>query len=69
MVNGIRTMYPRGFNKVFGSKFRVSSRVRQEKPEEDRRTHQPKCCEYNNQDKDNSSNTHCDLNEKPITIN
>ena len=36
--------------------FRVGSRVRQETPEEGRRTHQVKRCEYHSKDKDDSSN-------------
>ena len=31
MVNGIRIIYHRGLNKGFGSKFRIGSKVRQEK--------------------------------------
>ena len=61
MVNGIRTSDPRGLNKGRGSKFRVGSRVRQETPEEGRWTHQPKRCENNNKDEDNSPKT---LNDK-----
>ena len=45
--------------------FRVGSRVRQETPEEGRRTHQPKRYEYNNKDEDNSPKT---LNDKIIKI-
>ena len=40
-----------------GSKFCVSSQVRQETLEESRRTHRSKRCEYNNEDEDNNSNT------------
>ena len=61
MVNGIRARDPRGLNKRYASKFRVGSRVLQETPEEDRRTHRPKRCEYNNKDEDNRSKT---LNNK-----
>ena len=50
MVNGIRASDPRGLNKGRGSKFPVSSRVRQETPEEGRRSYQPKRFEYNNED-------------------
>ena len=57
MVNG--RLYPRRFNKGFGSKFRVGSRVQQETTEEGQRTHRPKHCDYNNLD--NSPNT---LNDK-----
>ena len=35
---------------------KVSSQVRQEAPDEGRRSHRPKCCEYNNEDEDNSPN-------------
>ena len=59
MVNEIETIYFRGLNKGFGLKSRVDSRVRQEAPEEGRRMHRPKRCEYNN--KDNSRNF---LNDK-----
>ena len=34
MINGIRTIYPQGLNKVFGSMFHVDSRVRHETPKE-----------------------------------
>ena len=40
----------------FGSKFCVGSRVRQETPEEGRKKHQLKHCEYKNEDEDNSPN-------------
>ena len=42
------TVYTRESNKGFSSRFCVGSRVRHETPEEDRRTYQPKRCEYNN---------------------
>ena len=58
MVNRIRASDPRG------SKFRVGSRVRQELPGEDRRTDQPKRCEYNNKNKNNSPKTLNDKEEK-----
>ena len=51
MVNGIRTIHPRGLNKRFVSKFRV------ETPEESWRMQWPKRCEYNNEVEDNSLNT------------
>ena len=63
MVYEIRTSEPRGLNKEHGSKFRVGSRVRQETPEEVRRTYRPKRCEYNNKDEDNSLET---LNDKKV---
>ena len=53
MANGIRTGYPRGFNKGRSSKFREGSRVRQT-PEEGRRSYQPKHYGNNNKDEDNS---------------
>ena len=46
MVNRIGTIYPCG--SVFSSRFCVGSRVRDETPEEGRRTYQPKCCDNNN---------------------
>ena len=45
----------------FISKFRLRFRVRQETPEEGRRTQRRKRCEINNRDDDNGLNT---LNEK-----
>ena len=42
--------------------FRVGSRVRQETPEEDRRTYRPKRCEYNNNEEDNKPKTMNDKN-------
>ena len=59
MVSGIRMIYTRGFNKK-SLKFRVCSRVWHETPEEGRRIHKPKHCEYNNED--NSPNTLSDKN-------
>ena len=61
MVNGIRTIYFRRLNKGFGSEFRVGSQDVYETTEESQRMHQPKPCEYNNKDEDNSPNK---LNEK-----
>ena len=61
MINRIRLSDLDGLNKGRGLKFCVGSQVRQETPEEGRRTYQPKCCEYNNKDKDNSPKT---LNDK-----
>ena len=57
MVNWIRTLYPGGLNKGFGSKFCVGSQVWQETPEENWRMHWLKHCESNNKHEDNSSNT------------
>ena len=57
MANEIRASDPRGLNKGPGLKFHVGTRVQQETPEDDRRIHQPKRCEYNNNDEDNSSKT------------
>ena len=53
-------MIPPWLNKEHDSKFYVGSQVRQETPEEGRRTYRLKCCEYNIIDEDNSLNT---LNE------
>ena len=50
MVNGIRTKYPCGLNKGFWLKFCAGSQFQYEMPEEGRRMHQPKCCEFNNED-------------------
>ena len=60
MANGVRTGYPRGFNKGRSSKVRVGSRVRQT-PEEGRRTCRQKRYENNHKDEDNSPKT---LNDK-----
>ena len=60
LVNGIRTGYPRGFNKGRSSEFREGSRVRQI-PEESRRTYRPKRYGNNNKDEYNSPKT---LNDK-----
>ena len=57
MVNGIWIIYPRGLNKEFDSKFRVSSQVQHETPEESQRMNRPKRCEYKNKDENNSPNT------------
>ena len=56
MVNGIRTIYSYGLNKEFGSRFYVGSWVQQDTSEDSWRIYQPKCCEYNNEDEDNSPN-------------
>ena len=60
MVNGIRMIYPCRLSKGFSLKFYVGFRVWQELPEEGRRIHWPKCCEYNSKGED-SLNT---LNDK-----
>ena len=60
MANGIRTGGPRGFNRGRSSKFRVGSQDRQT-PKDGRKTYQPKRCENNNKDEDNSPKT---LNDK-----
>ena len=57
MVNGIRTIYPSWLNKGFGSEFCLGSRVRHKTPEESRRMHRPKRCEFSNEDEDNNTNT------------
>ena len=59
MVNGIRASVPHELNKERGLKFRVSSRVRQKTPEEGRRIHRPKRCEYGDKDEDNSDYLVC----------
>ena len=59
MVNEIITIYLNGLNKVYGSKFYIGSQIQYETPEESQKRHQPKCCEYNNED--NSLNK---LNDK-----
>ena len=50
MVNGLRTFYPCGLNKGFGSEYRDRSRFRLERPGEGQST-------YDNKDGDNNSNT------------
>ena len=62
MANGIRTGYPRGFNKGRSSKFREGSRVPQTS-EEGRRTYRPKRC-GNNKDEDNSPKNLNDKNQQ-----
>ena len=64
MVNEIRVSDPCWSNKERDSKFRVGSRVRPETPEEGRRTHWPKRCEYNSNDKDNSPKNPNDKNNQ-----
>ena len=66
MVNRIRTSDLCGLNKGCGSKFCVGSRV-QQKPEEGQRTYQPKHCEYNNKDEDNSLKTLNDKNHQALS--
>ena len=61
MVNGIRASDPCGLDKGHGSKFRVGYRVRQETPEEGRRTYRANRREYNHKDEENCSKT---LNDK-----
>ena len=53
MANGIRTGYPRRFNKGRSLKFREDSSVRHT-PEEGRMTYRPKRCGNDNKDEDNS---------------
>ena len=62
MINGIRASNPRGLNKGRGSKFHVGSQVRQETPEEGWMIYRPKCCEYNNKNKDNRPTSLNDTN-------
>ena len=45
MVNGIKTIYPHGLNKGFGSKFRVGLRIHHDTPDEGYSMHLPKRCE------------------------
>ena len=56
MVNGIRTVYPRGLNKGFAQKFRVGYQIQQEISEEVWWAHQTKHCEYNDKDENNCPN-------------
>ena len=62
MVDGIRTISPGKLNKVFGSNFRIDTRVQQETPEEGRRMNRSKRCVYSNKDEDNSPYTLNDEN-------
>ena len=71
-----RTGDPCGFNKGRSLKFHEGSWVRQT-PEEGRRTYQPKHCENDNNDEDNSPKTLNDKKEllmfggnnlKPLTV-
>ena len=64
MVKGIRTIYPCGLNKEFSSKFCRGSQVQHETLEGSQRTHWPKCCEYDNEDEDDSSNILSDKNHQ-----
>ena len=59
--NWIKTIYHCGLKKGFGSKFLVGFLVRQGTPKEGRTTHQPKRCECNDKDEDNSLNTLNDI--------
>ena len=68
MVNVIRPSNSPGLNKGRGSKFCVGSRVRQETLEEGRRTYQPKRCEYNDKDEDNSPKTWHDKNSVLVIL-
>ena len=63
MANRTRTVNARVFNKGRSSKFREGSRVRQT-PEEGRITNQPKRCEDNNKDEDNSPKNLNDKNQQ-----
>ena len=56
MVNRIRTVDRRRFNKGRSSKFREGSRV-QQTPEEGQRIYQPKRLGNNNKDEDNNPKT------------
>ena len=59
VVNGMRTIYPRGLNRgsVRSSRERVDSWIRYKTAKEDRRSDQPKRLEYNNENEDNMPNT------------
>ena len=50
-----KTIFPRGLNEGFGLRFYVGSLVRQETPEEGRRTYRRKRSKY--KDEDNKLNT------------
>ena len=62
MVNGIRTIYSRGLNEGFSSKFSIGSHVQYEMPEEGQRIYWLKHCKYNNEDEDYSPNILSDKN-------
>ena len=63
MVKEIRTICPCGLNKRFNSKFRVDYLVQHKMPEEGRRTHRPKRCEYHKKE-DKSPNILNNKNEE-----
>ena len=56
MANRIGAVYPCGSNKRLSLRFFVDYWVRDETPEEGRRTYRPKRCEHNNKDEINSLN-------------
>ena len=56
MVNGIRIIYPHVLHIGFNLKC-VDFEVQCELPEEGRRMHRPKCCDYNDEGEDYSPNT------------
>ena len=62
MVNEIKASDSHGLNEGRSSKFCVGSRIRQETPEEGRRTHRLKHCEYIN-------NINKDEDDSPKTLN
>ena len=62
MVNKIRTNYPSELNKGFLSKFCVGSRFQHKMPEGGQRTHWAKCCDYINENEENSLNILSDGN-------
>ena len=64
MVKGIWKSAPSELNKVFDAKFCVDSRVQYETPEEGRRMHRSKRCEYNNEVEDHNSYTLSDKNDR-----
>ena len=65
IVNRIRASDPHGLNNGHGSKFHVGYWVQQETLEEGQKTYQPKHCEYNNKDENNSPKT---LNDKNTLV-
>ena len=56
LLNRIKTIYLHGLNKGFSSKLCIGSHVQQETPEQVRRMHLPKCCQYVNDDEVSSLN-------------
>ena len=67
MVYRIRESDRRRLNKGRGSRFSVGSRVRQETPEEGRKTRRPKHCEHNNKVENDSLKTLNDKNHQTLS--